>query len=151
MKIFKDKKYSILGNILRFGPVLVLGLILFSNLAFALCPDGINSEPCPATNNPGVTIDAKIENPLGKDGPQDIPSFIKAAIEIVLVVGVPLLVLAIIYAGFTYVKAQGNPGELEVAHRTLLYTIIGGALLLGAFVIANAIQGTVDQINDGMK
>jgi len=71
-------------------------------------------------------------------------------IEIVLVVGVPILALAIIYAGFTYVKAQGNPGELEVAHRTLLYTVIGGVLLLGAFVIANAIQGTVKDIQSGV-
>jgi hypothetical protein len=67
-----------------------------------------------------------------------------------LIIGVPILVLAIIYAGFLYVKAQGNPGELEVAHRTLLYTVIGGALLLGSFVIAEAIRATVADIGGGV-
>ena len=148
MKIFKKNKYSILGNILKFGPVLVFGLILFSNLAFAVCPDGTTVTPCPATTG-GVTIDAHINNPLGSKL-NDLPSFIKAIIEIVLVVGVPILALAIIYAGFLYVKAQGNPGELEIAHRTLLYTVIGGALLLGAFVIANAIGSTVKEIGNGV-
>ncbi len=147
MKIFKENKYSIIGNILKFGPMLVFGLVLFSNIALAVCPDGTTVTPCPS---PGITIDAKIENPLGAKGPQNLQDFIKLIIEVVLVVGVPVLALAIIYAGFLYVKAQGNPGELEVAHRTLLYTVIGGALLLGAFVIANAIQGTVKDISSGI-
>lgn len=144
MKIFKENKYIILGNILKFGPVLVFSLILFGNIAFAVCPDGTNVSPCPTV----VKVDAGIKNPLGEKL-TDIPSFIKAIIEIVLVVGIPILALAIIYAGFLYVKAQGNPGELEVAHRTLLYTVIGGALLLGAFVIANAIGSTVKEIGNG--
>ncbi len=93
----------------------------------------------------GVNIDAKIKNPLGGDM-DTIPKFIEAIINIVLIVGIPLLVLAIIYAGFLFVKAQGNSGELEIAKRTLLYTVIGGALLLGAFVIASAIGKTVEDI-----
>ena len=102
-----------------------------------------------AVTSSGNTIDAKIENPL-KGGIDTIPQFIEAIINIVLVVGVPILVLAIIYAGFLYVKAQGNSGELEVAHRTLLYTVVGGALLLGAFIIANAIGDTVKEIGAGV-
>ncbi len=96
--------------------------------------------------NANVAIDAKIENPLGTNGPKTLPDFIAKAITIVMYVGVPLLIIAVIYAGFLYVKAQGNAGELEVAHRTLLYTIIGGFLLLGAFVIAKAIGDTVNDI-----
>lgn len=109
----------------------------------AVC-GGAGEPPCNPTNNTnGVKIDG-ISNPI--QGINTLPQFIEAVIKIVLTVGIPLLVLAIIYAGFLYVKAQGNPGELEVAHRTLLYTVIGGALLLGAFVIANAIGKTVEDI-----
>lgn len=97
-----------------------------------------------------VTINTGITNPLGTTGPQNIPDFIERLIKIVLTVGVPVLVLAFIYAGFLYVKAQGNSGELEVAHRTLLYTVIGGALLLGAYVIAQAIGSTVADISSGV-
>lgn len=148
MKKLKEKKYRILGNILKFVPVLILGFILLSNVTFAItCPDGTIADTCPPA---GVTIEGKIANPLGSSGPQDIPDFIKAVVKIVLVVGIPLLALAIIYAGFLFVKAQGNPEELTKAKNALLYAVIGGALLLGAFVIANAIQSTVTEIGKGV-
>jgi hypothetical protein len=101
----------------------------------------------PVSPTTGVSVSG-IKNPLSSDM-DTIPKFIEAIIHIVLIVGIPILVLAVIYAGFLYVKAQGNPSELEVAHRTLLYTVIGGALLLGAFVIANAIGQTVQEIGNG--
>lgn len=147
MKIFKENKYSILGNILKLGPILILGFILLSPVAFAIIK--CNGVETTATTCP-VKVDAGIKNPLG-DSLDTIPKFIEAIINIVLVVGIPILALAIIYAGFLYVKAQGNPSELEIAHRTLLYTVIGGALLLGAYVIAQAIGSTVKDITTGAQ
>jgi len=88
----------------------------------------------------------KINNPLGTSGPQDIPSFIQTILNSVLVVGVPIVTLAIIYTGFLFVTAQGNSEALTKAKKTLLYTLIGAALLLGSFVISKAIKGTVDEI-----
>ncbi len=96
--------------------------------------------------NPAVTkveIKSGVENPIDVDNLADLISII---IKSVLIVGIPILVLAIIYAGFLFVKAQGNSEELTKAKNTLLYTVIGGALLLGAFVIANAIGATVTEI-----
>lgn len=130
MKKIKEKKYSLLVVLAKYSFVFI---IAFSVLM-------------PVFVGANVAIDAKIANPLGTDGPQNIPDFIKKVIDIVLVIGIPILVLAIIYAGFLYVKAQGNSKELETAHKTLLFTIIGGALLLGAYVIANAIGKTVEDI-----
>ncbi len=110
------------------------------------------------TPNPGGTpkaggtpneIDAKIENPLGGNYP-DIPSFIAKLLSIVLMIGVPIVVLAIIYCGFLFVKAMGNPEEISKAKNALLYTVIGAALLLGCFVLANAIAGTVSEISKGV-
>ncbi len=126
----KNKKYSLLSNILRYGFAFtfILSLMFTSVVVKADKP---------------IEITSGIKNPIKADNLQD---FIQSFIKGVLVIGIPILVLFIIYAGFLYVKAQGNPGELEVAHRTLLYTIIGAALLLGAFVIANAIVGTVSEI-----
>jgi len=162
MKILKSKKYSILSNILKYGFVFAFMFALMAPVVFAIkCPDNSDRVSCPdgalvsapATATGGVQVgggkDSVIENPLGSKL-NDLPSFIEAIIKIVLVVGVPILALAIIYAGFLFVKAQGNPGELEVAKRTLLYTVIGGALLLGAFVIANAIGSTVKEISNGV-
>lgn len=135
MKILKSKKYSILALISSISFVFIIGFSLLMPIMFV---------------NADVAVNAKIANPLGTTGPQNLPDFIKAIIQIVLVVGIPVLVLAIIYSGFLFVKAQGNPGELEVAKRSLLYTVIGGALLLGAFVIATAIGQTVKDIGGGV-
>ncbi len=134
MKIFKDKKYTFFSKLLKGGLIFVFAFSVFL---------------------PGVivysdqTVQTKIENPLGENGPQDIPDFIDRAIDIVLVVGVPIVVLAIIYSGFLFVSAQGNSEKLKKAKQAILYSIIGAVLLLGAFVIANAISDTVKDIEKG--
>jgi len=146
MKIFKTKKYSILSGILKYSFVIVFGFMLVGNLSLAaVCPDGVIRETCPDGTIGGTNITTTIQNPLG-DKISDIPSFIKAIIKIVLYVGIPIIALAIIYTGFLFVKAQGNSEELTIAKRNLLYTLIGAALLLGAFVIGEAIVKTVEDI-----
>jgi hypothetical protein len=146
MKFLKTKKYSILSTFLKYSFVIVFGFMLFSPFVFADPTTGTgNAGP---TTGTGTNINVKIENPLGTNGPQTIPDFIKLAINVVLVVGVPIAALAIIYTGFLFVQAQGNSEKLTKAKNALLYTLIGTALLLGAFVIANAIGKTVDEIKN---
>ena len=53
---------------------------------------------------------------------------------------------AFIWAGFLYVKAQGNPGELDKAKTVFIDTCIGVAILLGAKIIASIIVGTINTI-----
>lgn len=145
MKIFKTKKYRIISGILKYSFVIVFAVMLITPIVFALegtgSPDGTGG----ADGTGGTNITTKIENPLG-DNITDIPSFIKEVIGIILYVGVPIVALAIIYSGFLFVKAQGNSEELTKAKKTLLYTLIGAALLLGAFVIGEAIVKTVEDI-----
>jgi len=136
-KIFKTKKYSILSNILKYSFILVLALTLFAPVIFA------------AVGPNGTGISTTIDNPLGENGPQTIPDFIKVLIKIVLYIGIPIITLAIIYCGFLFVEAQGNPEKLTKARSALMYTLIGGAVLLGAFVIAEAIGKTVKDIGAG--
>jgi hypothetical protein len=77
---------------------------------------------------------------------RDIPTLVREILKIVITVGVPIVALAIIYSGFLFVAAQGNPEKLKKAKDTLLYVIIGAAILLGAYVIAEAIEATVAAI-----
>jgi len=60
--------------------------------------------------------------------------------KIVAQIGFPIAALAIIYSGFLFVSARGNEKQLEDAKRTFLWTIIGTAILLGAWAIAEAVQ-----------
>lgn len=139
MKIFKTKKYNILSNILKYSFVVVFTFITFSSVVMAQS-DG------PTGGVGQMTVKTKIENPLGKGNLETIPDFIKALVDIVLVVGIPIVALAIIYTGFLFVSAQGNSEKLTKAKKALVYTLIGAALLLGAFVIAGAIGSTIAEI-----
>lgn len=140
MKIFKTKKYSILGGVLKYSFVIMFGFMLMTPFVF------VNAGGDTVGDNTGTNINTKINNPLGADGPQNIQDFIKVIVEAVVYIGIPIVALAIIYTGFLFVKAQGNPEAITKAKMSLLYTLIGGALLLGAFVIANAIGKTVEDI-----
>ena len=149
MKKISAKKYQILSTLARyvFVALFAFSVALPAFIASADC----NGKPCPpdgANNNPaptGVEVTNGIKNPLG-DNITDIPSFITTILNFVLFIAVPIIALAIIYTGFLFVTAQGNSEKLKKAKTTLLYTIIGAALLLGSYVIAQAIKGTVDDI-----
>lgn len=89
-------------------------------------------------NNAGGFV---LSNPLGD---QTLMGFLQDLLDVIMIFAVPLIVFMIIYAGFKYVMAQGNPGEVQSAHKAIMYAVIGGLLILGAWVILEVIQGTVD-------
>lgn len=142
MKYLKNKKHTIITNLVKFNFAFVLVF------ALAVPVFMLNTTNTFAVTK-SISVSTKIENPLGKDL-TDIPSFIKKIIEIVLMIGIPVLVLAIIYTGFLFVQAQGNPTKLTDAKKALASVLIGGALLLGAFVIAEAIGTTVEEIKNNV-
>lgn len=142
MKYFKNKKYTIYSRILKFSYVFVIFTIMTGSFLF-----NVQADTSPSTGT--ITVKTKIDNPLGANL-TDIPSFVKKAIEIALQVGIPVLILAIIYTGFLFVQAQGKPESLKKAREALTNTLIGGALLLGAFVIAEAIGTTVEEIKSNI-
>ena len=83
----------------------------------------------------------KICNPIS--GSTTIQGFIRTLLEGVLRIGIPIVALAVIYSGFLFVKARGNAKELETAKSSLVYTLIGAAILLGSWAIAKLIADTV--------
>ena len=93
-------------------------------------------------------IDIKITSPLGGNpAPTSIPALLEKIIsEALLPIGAVVVVVMIIYAGFLYVTARGKPEDIKKAHDALLYAAIGAGILLGARVLAGAIQATVTQI-----
>lgn len=67
--------------------------------------------------------------------------------KVLVQIGAVAVTLAIVYAGFLFVAARGNPEELTKARETLKWTIIGALILLGAQVIAKAIENTIKTIS----
>lgn len=70
-------------------------------------------------------------------------------LDVIMVFAIPVIVFMIIYAGFTYVMARGNPGEVGRAHKIILYAIVGGVIILGAKVILTVVCGTVEAFGTG--
>jgi hypothetical protein len=96
------------------------------------------------TSNKSLTF---LQNPFKTL--DSFPKIIKAVVNnIVLPIAVPFVAVMLIYSGFLFVVARrdGNTYNLAKAKQTLLYTLIGATLILGCFVIANALQGTLDSI-----
>ena len=54
-----------------------------------------------------------------------------------------ILVLALVYTGFLFVVAQGNQEKISSARSALMWTVIGGLVLLGAEAIGLVISATV--------
>ena len=85
-----------------------------------------------------------IPNPFKDSGINSLFDLVKAIVDkIILPVGGVLAVLSFIYSGFLYVMAQGRPAEITKANTALLYSAIGTAVLLGAWVLANAVCQTI--------
>lgn len=89
---------------------------------------------------PSNGFNIPITNPLSVD---NIPDLIKKLLEIMVQVGLPLVAIFIIYTGFLFVTARGNETKLEAAKKAFFWTIIGAAIVLGAFVISTVIKTTV--------
>ncbi len=91
----------------------------------------------------GSCSDSGVCNPLRA---QNFAAFIRDIANIVAAVGGVLAVIFIIYSGFLFVTARGNEKQLGEAKTTFTWTIIGTAVLLGAYTIATAIMNLVSSL-----
>lgn len=94
-----------------------------------------------APANPNASTPARLDNPLKSNS--TIPELIRTILVGMLKIGIPVVALAIIYCGFLFVAARGKPEAITKAKSALLYTLIGAAILLGAWAIATLIANTV--------
>lgn len=103
-----------------------------------------------AAGTPGVPIKTEVNltNPLGNIN--SFEALINAILDVAITIGTPLAVLAIIYCGFLFVKAQGKAEELVTARKALLWTIIGVVVLLGAKLLSTIIKETITNLGAGI-
>ncbi len=96
-------------------------------------------------SNPGDPLTTTINNPLGV-GNNDVNSILLKIMNIVAMVGGITVVFFIIYSGFKFVTAGSSDTDRTKAKEMFYATIIGGAILLGAGIIANVVVGTIRAI-----
>lgn len=94
-------------------------------------------------SNGSLNLSIKLQNPIADT---DIMALIDRIVGVVLKVGIPIIALFLLWAGFQYVMARGNEKKITEAHRNLGYVLLGTAIFLGAYAIAKAIIATVNLI-----
>ncbi len=97
-------------------------------------------------NSPIVSSasNASLDNPLnfGENSENGVADLLLAIVDIFQIIAVPIIVFFIIYGGFLYVTARGNPEAIQKASKALVYAIIGGVIVAGAEAISLIIDDT---------
>jgi hypothetical protein len=75
-----------------------------------------------------------------------VSSFIAGALKVMVEIALPIIAVYVVISGFKFISARGNTEKLGAARKNFYYVIIGALLILGAWVIANLIAGTVQQV-----
>ena len=130
-------------NLKIFLSVFVFLFLFYPFLILAQRETG--STPPPSSSGGPTTISYKIGNPF--KGGSDFISILNVFLEkIIMPLASVFIVLAIIYSGFKFVMAQGDPKQIQDARTGLMYVLIGTAVLLGATGISSAVKGTLSQL-----
>ncbi len=87
--------------------------------------------------------DVALKNPLNFSS---IPEFIAGALKALALIALPIITLFLVISGFLFITAQGNQQKLETAKKNFVYVVIGAGLILGAWILATLIAGTVNQL-----
>lgn len=77
---------------------------------------------------------------------KSIPELLGIILQGLVQIGSIILVLALVWVGFLFVVAQGKEEKIREARGALMWTVIGGLVLLGAQAIASLIQATVNAL-----
>lgn len=117
---------------------ITVGFLLVLPL-FALLQTTARAQTAPAGNTP------VLQNPIKYDNFSD---FVAGVTQTAVKVLLPFVVLAFIYSGFLFVKAQGNPGDLEKAKSAILWSSVGALILFGAWGFAQIIKTTISAVTN---
>ena len=89
---------------------------------------------------PMVVHAQSFRNPLASS---TVMALLKGFVLAVVYVGTPALVVFMVYSGFLFVSAQGNPQGLSKAKSNFVTAIIAGVILLSLWAMVELVGNTV--------
>lgn len=95
----------------------------------------------------GSATAQSLDNPITANSLEEFLRMILAAVIAILF---PIVVLFIVYTGFLFVTAQGNPQKINEAKTYLIYTVIGALIVLGAQALSLAIEASINEIQSAV-
>lgn len=96
--------------------------------------------PAPAGGAKNILI--RYVNPIAVD---DLEGFMAKIIDSAVLLLTPIIVIMLIWTGFLFISARGNPESLASAKKALLYVLIGATIILIAKGFSLAIRGVFSQ------
>jgi hypothetical protein len=142
MIIKNHKIKGILSGILSFCfVILIFQLFIFNYADAQACnPTCADWQTCQ-----GGVCTPGIHNPVEVDS---INEYVEMAVGSLLKILGPIVVLFMVLSGVMFALARGNPEKLAEAKRMLLYTMIGAAIVFGAWLLAELVTDTVGLITE---
>jgi ABC-type Fe3+ transport system permease subunit len=123
--------------------------IIIASLAIVLSIFGLSFTPAPtyAANSicgqPNVSEEIKKANGCGGSSTTDLSNVIVGIINgIVAILGIVAAIFVIV-GGVNYMTSQGDPGKLQKAKNTILYSVIGLIIAALAFAIVNFVVANI--------
>lgn len=84
-----------------------------------------------------------LQNPINADSFAEV---VKRIAQLMAQIGLPIAALFLVWSGFLFVSARGDAKKLETAKSTFYWTVIGTALIVGAYAIATAVVNFAKQL-----
>ncbi len=72
-------------------------------------------------------------------GVSNVENFIKALVNILVVIAGPLCAIFLAIGGYGYMTSSGNPEHLDRSKRTIIHSLVGLVIVIAAFVISNGV------------
>jgi ABC-type Fe3+ transport system permease subunit len=85
-----------------------------------------------------------LNNPIAFGGENGLSELLLAILNVLIIISVPFMVFFLIYAGFSYVTARGNPDGIKKATNSLIYAIIGAVIIIGSSAIMAIIRNVAE-------
>lgn len=86
---------------------------------------------------------AALQNPTGF---KSLEQVVLAVVNVVQILLIMATVLYLLYAGLMFVTARGEPSKITAARDALLWGMVGAALVIGAQVLVQTLQSSVNSI-----
>jgi len=140
MKKFLENYSGVLVTLVVFAAMLMPVLVGAADEGpgFNASGGSLNSNSTNLNSSAGGT--QILTNPLkGKT----VCGLVTGLLEAAMIIGIPIAILFVVWAGFKFVLAQGNPTKIGDAQKNFLNVVIGIAIFVGASLIGSVIINTV--------
>lgn len=92
----------------------------------------------------GTDTGSLFSNPLGSSS--TLSSMISNIAKYAVQIGATVAVVMIVMSGYKFVTAGGDIKKLDEAKKMFFGTVVGTAILVGAWAIATAVQTTINAL-----